>query len=262
VQELWARFRFSVVGPLLSAPPPQGELEAELKALARREWHHPTRAGKRVRFAFSTIQRWYYLAKESTNPIEVLRRDVRGDASRTRAVHEALQLILRKQYKAYPGWTYQLHYENLLERIKEDSTLRPLPSYPSVRRFMKSSGMRRAKRRGNESRPGLARARERLETREVRSFEVEYVGALWHLDFHTSKHVGVIDHRGNWVKPKLLAILDDHSRLCCHAQFYFEETTQVLVHAFAQALLKRGLPRSLMSDNGAAMTSSEFVQGL
>ncbi len=261
-QELWARFRFTVVGALLSAPPPEGELEAALKALAEREWHHPTQAGKRTKFGFSTIQRWYYLARESPTPIVALRRDLRGDAGRTRAVHEDLQVILRKQYKAYPGWTYQLHYENLLERIATDPTLAPAPSYPSVRRFMKSSGMRRTKCRGNESRPGLARARERLDRREVRSFEVEYVGALWHLDFHTSKHVGVIDRQGNWVRPKLLAILDDHSRLCAHAQFYFEETAQVLVHGFAQALLKRGLPRNLMSDNGAAMTSTEFVQGL
>ncbi len=262
VHELWARFRFTVVGPLLSAPPPDGELEAALKELSEREWQHPTRADELVKFGFSTIQRWYYLAKESLNPIDALRRDVRDDAGHTKAVHEALQVLLRKQYRAYPGWTYQLHYENLLECINKDPELRPAPSYPSVRRFMKSGGLRRTKRRGNEGRPGVARARERLDSREVRSYEVEYVGALWHLDFHTSKHVGVLDLKGNWLKPKLLAILDDHSRLCCHAQFYFEENTQVLVHGFAQALLKRGLPRKLMSDNGAAMTSAEFEQGL
>lgn len=260
--ELWARFRFTVVGPLLSAPPPEGELEAALRALAQRDWRHPTQPGKRKKFGFSTIERWYYLAKDSPNPIESLRRDIREDAGCTRAVHEALQAILREQYKIYPGWTYQLHYENLLERIKKDPALSPAPSYPSVRRFMKSRGMRRTKRHGNENRPGLALARERLDRREVRSYEVEYVGALWHLDFHTSKHVGVLDSHGNWVKPELLAILDDHSRLCCHAQFYLEKNTEVLVHGFSQALLKRGLDRDLMSDNGTEMISAEFEQGL
>jgi len=260
--ELWARFRLTVVGHLLSAPPPEGRLEAALTELSEREWQHPTRDGERVKFAFSTIQRWYYLAKESPNPIDALRREVRDDAGRTKAVHQALQAILRKQYEQYPGWTYQLHYENLLERIEKDSSLRPVPSYPSVRRFMKSNGLRRTKRSGNESRPGLARARERLDRREVRSFEVEYVGALWHFDFHTSKHVGVLDSQGNWVKPKLLAVMDDHSRLCCHAQFYLEENTQVLVHSFTQALLKRGLPWDVMCDNGGPMSSAEFVEGL
>jgi hypothetical protein len=32
--ERWARFRFSVIGPLLAAPPERGELQEELKSLA------------------------------------------------------------------------------------------------------------------------------------------------------------------------------------------------------------------------------------
>ena len=32
----WARLRFSIVGHLLMAPPPRGELRAALAALARR----------------------------------------------------------------------------------------------------------------------------------------------------------------------------------------------------------------------------------
>jgi putative transposase len=31
---LWARFRFAVVGPLLSSPPARGELRAALQSLA------------------------------------------------------------------------------------------------------------------------------------------------------------------------------------------------------------------------------------
>ena len=33
--ERWARFRFSVIGPLLAAPPERGELQEQLKSLAR-----------------------------------------------------------------------------------------------------------------------------------------------------------------------------------------------------------------------------------
>jgi len=60
----------------------------------------------------------------------------------------------------------------------------------------------------------------------------------------------------------LLAILDDHSRLICHAQWYLDETAESLTHGFMQALQKRALPRALMSDNGSAMISAEFTQGL
>ena len=38
---LWARFRFSVVGPLLSAPPEKGQLKAALQSLAAKVWIHP-----------------------------------------------------------------------------------------------------------------------------------------------------------------------------------------------------------------------------
>jgi hypothetical protein len=57
-QDRWARLRFSVVGPLLAAPPPQGELTPELERLAGKVWRHPV-TGEPVRFAHSTLERWY-----------------------------------------------------------------------------------------------------------------------------------------------------------------------------------------------------------
>jgi len=127
---------------------------------------------------------------------------------------------------------------------------------------MKAKGMRRTKRTRNEKSAGLARARDRLERLETRSFEVDYVGGLWHLDLHTSRYVPILAPDGRWIKPSLIAILDDRSRLCCHAQFYFSESTENLVHCFSQALMKRDLPRCLLTDNGGVIIADEFVQGL
>ena len=63
--------------------------------------------------------------------------------------------------------------------------------------------------------------------------------------------------------PRLLGIIDDHSRLICHAQWYGTvETTEDLVHGLSQAILKRGLCRSLLTDNGGPMTATETVEGL
>ena len=67
---------------------------------------------------------------------------------------------------------------------------------------------------------------------------------------------------GQWVKPLALCVMDDRSRLVCHLQWFTDETTRSLVHGFCQALLKRGLPRALLTDNGAAMLAEEFVAGL
>jgi hypothetical protein len=64
------------------------------------------------------------------------------------------------------------------------------------------------------------------------------------------------------VTPIALGIVDDHSRLVCHLQWYLAETAENLVHGLCQAIHKRGLPRSLMTDNGKAMTADETTQGL
>jgi hypothetical protein len=61
IHERWAHLRFSVIGQLLAAPPPKGELRAAIEALAAQPWRHPA-TGKPVRFGFSTIERWYYRA--------------------------------------------------------------------------------------------------------------------------------------------------------------------------------------------------------
>jgi len=55
--------------------------------------------------------------------------------------------------------------------------------------------------------------------------------------------------------------MDDHSRLVCHLQWYLNEDTRSLVHGFTQAIQKRGMPRSLLTDNGSAMISQEFTEG-
>ena len=104
-------------------------------------------------------------------------------------------------------------------------------------------------------------ARDRLEQREVRSYEVAHVLQLMHLDFHHGSRK-VLTRRGEYVKPLLVGFIDDRSRFLCHAQWYTNEGTEQLVHGLCQALQKVGLPRSLMSDRGAAMIAAEFTAGL
>ena len=87
------------------------------------------------------------------------------------------------------------------------------------------------------------------------------MGALWHLDFHHASRK-VLTRSGELVKPLLLGVIDDRSRLVCHLQWYLDETAESLVHGLSQAFMKRGLPRALMTDNGAAMLADETVNGL
>jgi len=73
----------------------------------------------------------------------------------------------------------------------------------------------------------------------------------------------VLTPRGEWQTPLLFGVLDDHSRLACHVQWYLaDENAEDLVHGLIQAFLKRGLPRALLTDNGSAMTATEVTEGL
>jgi putative transposase len=154
-----------------------------------------------------------------------------------------------------------LHYDNLAALVKADPKLGLLRSYCTVRRYMQAHGMLRRPRPQPKGRAGEDRAAQRRESREIRSYEAEYVGSLWHLDFHHGS-LKVLTHRGQWQRPIVLGILDDHSRLCCHAQWYLSETAEDLVHGLSQAIQKRGLPRALLSDNGSAMVAEEVTGGL
>ena len=257
---LWAHFRFSIVGPLLSAPVAHGGLQQALQELADTTWTHPVNGGP-VQFSTSTIERWYYTARRSKyDPVRVLRRIIRKDAGQI-SLPEVQVAQLLTQYRNHEHWSYQLHYDNLVAWVQAQPTRGPLRSYSTVRRYMQARGWLRKRRRAAKGRPGEEVAAQRRERREIRSYEAEYVGSLWHLDFHHGS-LPVLLPSGQWQRPLALGILDDCSRLGCHLQWYLAEQTEDLVHGTSQAFQKRGLPRSLMTDGGSAMIAEEFREGL
>jgi putative transposase len=256
----WARFRFSIIGHLLSCPPEKGDLNKELQALSKKEWHHPI-TGMPVSFAISTLERWLYRARKTNDPVTILRTKRRTDSALTRSLSLEIKKIIQAQYREHLSWSYQLHKDNIVALVEDHPELGKVPSYSTLYHYMKSQGLRKHRSARKRDTQGALIAQARLEQREVRSFEVDYVHGLWHLDFHHGS-LKILDKDGKWHTPLLLAVMDDRSRLICHAQWYLDETTESLVHGFKQALQKRKLPRALMSDNGSAMTSNEFTEGL
>lgn len=253
-RDRWARLRFVIIGPLLAAPPEPGDLQDALGLLVAKAWRHPT-SGLDVTFGLSTLERWYYAARKADDPVAALKNRLRGGVKRFPSLSQTVIDTLTQQYREHPGWTAQLHFDNLCAAATSS-----VSSYPTIRRYLLAQGMFRQAQPKRATAGALA-ARDRLERLEVRSFEVDHVNALWHLDFHHGSRK-VLTRQGQWVTPMILCVIDDRSRLVCHLQWYLDETAQSLIHALCQAFMKRGLPRALMTDNGAAMLAEETTTGL
>lgn len=156
------------------------------------------------------------------------------------SIRPPLITAINALYAQYPQFSVQLHHDNLVAACELDNSIGPIPSYSTLKRYFRARGLVK-KRKPRQDTPGARQAVARLEALEVRSFEVDCAFGLWHLDFHDGSR-RVLEKNGRWIKPKLLGILDDHSRLGCHLQWYRSEDTEALVHGFTQAIAKRGLP--------------------
>lgn len=261
LHDRWAELRFAIVGPLLASPPSRGELAVEIAALSSVTWTHPA-TGEPVRFGAPTIERWYYQARNAgVDRVAALRKKIRKDSGTHPSMTPLLRAALRAQYDAHPTWSYQLHADNLAVVSEGEPAIGACPSYTTLRRYMKDAQLLRRPRAPNSNRPGAVRARERLEASEVRSYEATHVHGLWHSDFHFGSRK-VVTRAGTLEVPKLLGVLDDLSRVGCHAQWYLDEETESFVHGLCQAFQKRDLPSALMTDGGSAMKAGETQAGL
>jgi putative transposase len=254
----WARLRFAIIGPLLASPPEPGQLAGRIHELASKSWKHPT-TGEALRFSAKTVERMYYLTRNEADPLRALERKVPKHAGTHPSMSAALAAALTQQYREHPRWSYKLHRDNLDVLVKEDPSLGPMVGYATVCRFLKDHGL--ARQRGPLRRRGKGSESE-VVPRETRSYEVAHVNALWHYDFHDGRRK-VVTASGELKTPHLFGILDDCSRVCCHAQWYEdEENSEDLAHGFSQGIQKRGVPRATIRDRGGAMAAAEVVEGL
>ena len=131
----------------------------------------------------------------------------------------AIREALRAQYAGHMSWSVALHHVNLRALAEQRPELGAVPSYSTIRRFFKAQGLYKRRRLSARRTAGVERAEARLMQREVRSYEADYVGALWHFDAHHGS-LKVVTPRGEWYQPVLFGVIDDRSRLLCHLQWY------------------------------------------
>ncbi|MBU1085884.1 MAG: DDE-type integrase/transposase/recombinase [Candidatus Omnitrophica bacterium] len=88
------------------------------------------------------------------------------------------------------------------------------------------------------------------------AFAMQYANQLWQADTMFGPYVkDNTSHR----QSKLIAFIDDASRVVCHGEFFFEENTDSLIKALKAAFYKRGIPEQLYVDNGSIYSCAEIT---
>jgi len=231
-------FRFGLISPLVSRKGmSRGEQEAILRDIMAQGWQIP--GSPRSSIARSTVLRWVALYEKSGNRIESLEPQPRKDRGTSRTFNheiEAALVTLRKEHSAIslPVFVKLARARNILDAAEKG------PSKDSLYRLFKRHGLEKDTRLPEDR----------------RRFETEMPNDMWQSD---CMHGPQVAFEGKFRKAYLFAIIDDHSRLITHAQFYLSESLDSFRDCLIPALEKRGLPRRLYVDNGAAFKSNALA---
>jgi putative transposase len=224
-KEKIAVFRFGVIFPLVEKDLHQywGEKERILRELVSKEWEIPF--STRTYISKATILAWVKRYEDGGRKIEALFPERRGDKGRMRSITDEQIDALMQLRNEHP----KLSTPRLVE-IAQGNGVFPAGKEVSMASIYRLMKIRKAQRVKVES--------------DMRKFEVQMPNDLWQSD---CMHGPKVLHGGKLRKTYLSAIIDDHSRLIAHGQFYLAETLENYLDCLWTALRKRESPESSMS---------------
>jgi transposase InsO family protein len=89
------------------------------------------------------------------------------------------------------------------------------------------------------------------------AFAKAHANEMWQAD---TLYGPFVNCNGTPVQTRLIAFIDDASRVCCHGQFFPAENVDTLIESIRAAFYKRGVPHALYVDNGSIYSSKEILQ--
>jgi putative transposase len=198
--------------------------------------------GNSRQFTWRTIQTWFYRYKN--HGITGMTNQPRKDKGQARKVtpEELLEAITA----AKPHFHHQRHNKMALYRFcVENGLLQPdRIAQTTFYRFIRAYELLAPETNDNKKR--LA-------------FSMKFANQLWQADTMFGPYVDTGVTLGSRKQAKLIAFIDDASRVLCHGEFFFEENVDTLVQAIRAAFYKRGVPEQLLVDNGSIYCSQEIT---
>ena len=232
-----ALFRYGLIADLLHREPGEKGLFGLLREKAERSYEIP--GSRRTRVAAETIRDW--LACYRRGGFDALLPQPRSDRGQARAIPQEVADLLCHLKEQTP----ELSVVAVIERAREagvDGVLSLAPA--TVHRLLSRHGLM-------EKRPHQPTSKDR------RRFAYEAAGELWMSDVMHGPTVAV--EGGRKRKSYLVALLDDATRVVPFAAFALAENTAAFLPVLQQAILRRGVPKRLYVDNGAAYRSHHLA---
>ena len=232
-----AVFRFGVISDFVNGiRMSRAEKRRLLRDKCARKW--PIPFSVKTRITKGTIRRWIRLYRDSNGDLKSLFPKDRSDQGKSRAMDEETCCALIRLRREMPDATVIRLIDTMNKRrlVSPDIEL----NLSTIYRFLHQQNLMNLTKHKPVDR---------------RKFEAELPNDLWQSDV---LHGPKVDVDGKMKKTYLIAIIDDHSRLIIYARFYLSEALVYYLDAFENALAKRGLPRKLYVDNGAAFRSKHL----
>ena len=198
--------------------------------------------GQPRRFTWRTISTWLYRYK--VDGVTSMTHKKRSDAGMTRKTSpeellEAINQVL-PQFQVKGRWKKSALYRAVIEKgLLSKNALAPTTFYRFLREYE------------------LLKPEEECRNKFRMAFAMQYANQLWQADTMFGPHLK--DDTGHTAQSKLIAFIDDASRLIVHGEFYPGETATHLVSALRAAFYKRGIPEGLYVDNGSIYVGQELT---
>lgn len=208
-------------------------LRRALLAASERPW------GDR-RYKVPTLEEWYYRYRHKG--FTGLQERARSDKGSTRALSPEATAALLELRRAHP----QVYGTTLRRQLEHQGVLTPgSVSMTTIYRALRAAGLDPASMKAAGAQG------------PTKAFEVSWANQLWMSDGMCGPSV-VITEGKKPARMHLLALIDDCSRLCPHAQYYPAEKIECFLDLLKHALCSRGVPEKLYTDNGSLFLSEHL----
>jgi len=223
----WAQFRFGVIAPLVCRRLDEAERRQLKKEILSQTFVTPDEQEKRI--ADRTLREW--IARYRLYGFDGLLRLKRNDIGVRSAIPADLvkeAYVLRKEMptRSIKGLLAHFRARNIDVKGIAKTTLN---------RYLNNLGAKKEKVEGQKG--------------VFQRWQKEHANDLWQADTSAGIWLPNPSNPKEFKQTRLISFIDDATRVCPHAEFYWDEQLPSLIDCFRKALLKRGKPEILLADN-------------